>query len=73
MVDDEQPITAELAPFLQRSGFEVLVAHDGEEALAKAQSLRPDVLVLDIIMPGLDGREVCRQLQGSFLAGAPHR
>lgn len=65
LADDEQAITAELVPFLQRTGFEVLVANDGEEALRKAQSLHPDVLVLDIIMPFLDGREVCRRLRAA--------
>ncbi len=65
LADDEQAITTELVPFLRRSGFEVQVAHDGEETLRKVQSLRPDVLVLDIVMPLLDGREVCRRLRTS--------
>lgn len=63
LADDEQAITAELAPFLERSGFEVVVTHSGEHALQLLESNRPDLLVLDVLMPGLSGREVCRRLR----------
>jgi DNA-binding response OmpR family regulator len=63
LADDEQAITAELTPFLERSGFEVHVAHGGEEALQLVQTRRPDLIVLDVLMPGLNGREVCRRLR----------
>lgn len=63
LADDEQAITAELAPFLERSGFEVAVAHGGEEALRLIQTRRPDLVVLDVLMPGLSGRDVCRRLR----------
>ncbi len=63
LADDEEAITAELAPFLQRSGFEVVVARDGNDALSTAKSSKPHLIVLDVIMPGLNGREVCRQLR----------
>jgi DNA-binding response OmpR family regulator len=65
LADDEEGITAELAPFMQRAGFDVFVARDGVEALRLAESRRPDLIVLDIIMPGLNGREVCRHLRAS--------
>ena len=63
LVDDETAITDNLAPFLIRSGFEVTVASNGEEALQKIASSHPDLLVLDVLMPRLDGREVLRQLR----------
>ena len=63
LVDDETAITDNLAPFLARSGFEVMVASNGEEALQKVAAGHPDLLVLDVLMPRLDGREVLRQLR----------
>jgi DNA-binding response OmpR family regulator len=63
LVDDETAITDNLAPFLTRSGFEVTVASNGEEALQKVAAGHPDLLVLDVLMPRLDGREVLRQLR----------
>ncbi|MGB8213577.1 MAG: response regulator transcription factor [Anaerolineales bacterium] len=63
LVDDETAITDNLAPFLTRSGFAVLVASNGEEALQKVAADHPDLLVLDVLMPRLDGREVLRRLR----------
>jgi DNA-binding response OmpR family regulator len=63
LVDDEQAITSNLAPFLGRSGFAVAVAADGEEALRQVASFGPDLIVLDILMPRLDGRETLRRLR----------
>jgi DNA-binding response OmpR family regulator len=63
LVDDETAITANLAPFLERAGFSVVVAVDGEEALLKESSLSPDLIILDVMMPRLDGREVLRRLR----------
>ena len=63
LVDDETAITNNLSPFLTRSGFIVEVASNGEEALQKVAAQRPDLLILDVLMPLLDGREVLRQLR----------
>jgi DNA-binding response OmpR family regulator len=63
LVDDERAITANLSPFLERSGFVVTVAADGEEALAQVPGFSPDLIVLDILMPRLDGRETLRRLR----------
>jgi DNA-binding response OmpR family regulator len=63
LVDDETAITDNLAPFLTRSGFIVTVASNGEEALQKVSAVHPDLLVLDVLMPRQDGREVLRQLR----------
>jgi DNA-binding response OmpR family regulator len=63
LVDDEQAITDNLAPFLERSGFTVIVAQDGVQALASVEAENPDAIILDVLMPKLDGREVLRRLR----------
>jgi DNA-binding response OmpR family regulator len=63
LVDDEPAITDNLAPFLERSGFDVAVAANGEEALQQASSFGPQLIVLDILMPKMDGREALRRLR----------
>ena len=63
LVDDERAITDNLAPFLERSGFSVMVAADGEEALQQVDAVNPDLIVLDVLMPKMDGREVLRRLR----------
>ncbi len=65
LVDDETAITDNLAPFLERAGFEVSVAADGVQALEMVEANKPDVLVLDVLMPRIDGREVLRQLRSA--------
>lgn len=63
LVDDEHDITANLAAFLERSGFATQTAGDGLEALAAIQRLAPDLIVMDVLMPRLDGRETLRRLR----------
>jgi len=63
LVDDETAITDRLGPFLSRAGFEVRVAGDGERALDEVRAFAPDLVVLDVLMPRLDGREVLRRLR----------
>jgi DNA-binding response OmpR family regulator len=65
LVDDEAAITANLAPYLERAGFGVVVAEDGETALRLAKEFSPDLVVLDVLMPRLDGREVLRRMRRS--------
>ncbi|NJB84388.1 two-component system alkaline phosphatase synthesis response regulator PhoP [Lewinella marina] len=63
LVDDEPDILEILEFNLRKEGFEVETASNGEEGLAKAREFRPDLIVLDIMMPIMDGVEVCRQLR----------
>jgi DNA-binding response OmpR family regulator len=63
LVDDETAITDRLVPFLSRSGFEVQVAADGMAAFEKITSFAPDLIVLDVLMPRLDGREFLQRLR----------
>jgi DNA-binding response OmpR family regulator len=63
VVDDEKALADVVASYLRRDSFEVAVAHDGERALALAREVDPDVVILDLGLPGVDGIEVCRQLR----------
>ncbi|HXF82841.1 MAG TPA: response regulator transcription factor [bacterium] len=63
IVDDEESIVDLLRSYLTNEGFQVEAATDGPTALARARTFRPDVVVLDIMLPGLDGVEVLRQLR----------
>ena len=63
IVDDELSARTGLAKLLGREGFEVSQAGDGQSALAACASFRPDLILLDIVMPGMDGFEVCRRLK----------
>ncbi len=68
LVDDESAITTNLAPFLERAGFSVRVAENGEMALHRIDEQKPDLIILDVLMPRLDGRAVLRRLRqaGNF-------
>ena len=64
VVDDERPLAGIIASYLEREMFEVAVAYNGIDALAVARETDPDLVVLDLGLPGIDGLEVCRQLRG---------
>jgi len=63
VVEDETPLAPLLGNYLERDGFDVSVVHDGLKAVEIARIFDPDVVVLDLGLPGLDGVEVCRQLR----------
>jgi DNA-binding response OmpR family regulator len=64
LVVDDEPKVAQLArDYLERNGFRVLSASDGPTALAMARRERPDLIILDLLLPGMDGRDVCRILR----------
>lgn len=65
IVDDEVDLLAELKPLMERSGYQVLSASNGEQALEIAAREKPDLIILDVLMPKLDGRNVLRQLRES--------
>lgn len=62
VVDDEPIVTEGIERYLSREGFDVETAHDGEEALRIARTWSPDIVLLDLMLPGIDGLEVCRTL-----------
>lgn len=63
VVDDEPKIVRLARDYLEKNGFRVLSAGDGQGALAAARREHPDLIILDLMLPGLDGREVCRTLR----------
>lgn len=63
VVDDERPISEIINFNLTKEGFEVYTAFDGEEAIEKVASVQPDLILLDLMLPKIDGLEVCRQVR----------
>ena len=63
VVDDEPMVTEVVGRYLGREGFEVALAADGEKALSVAREWSPDLIVLDLMLPGIDGLEVCKTLR----------
>ena len=63
VVDDDQNICELLRLYLTKEGFQVTLASDGEDALEKYAQIKPDMVLLDVMMPRLDGWEVCRRIR----------
>jgi CheY-like chemotaxis protein len=63
VVDDEEALRLLITMTLERESYRVVTAADGEEGLAVARSLRPDLVILDVGLPKIDGIEVCRRLR----------
>ena len=63
MIEDEQTIAAAVAARLRTEGFDVEIAHDGNDGVDLVRRFSPDLVVLDVMLPGLDGIEVCREIQ----------
>ena len=63
VVEDERTIAESVAARLRAEGFTVDLAHDGPTAVARARAGQPDLVVLDVMLPGFDGLEVCRRIQ----------
>jgi two-component system alkaline phosphatase synthesis response regulator PhoP len=63
LVEDELTLVASLSYYLRSNGFNVTTAHDGVTAVHAARSEHPDVIVLDLMLPGMDGLEVCRRVR----------
>jgi len=63
VIEDERDLTQVLTYNLQKEGYDTTVAHDGQEGLRKAQTLLPDLIILDLMLPALSGTEVLRELR----------
>ncbi len=63
IVDDEEFFIQPIKILLERNGFEIFTANDGMNGLQQARKLRPDLIMLDLMLPGLDGYQVCRLLK----------
>jgi two-component system phosphate regulon response regulator PhoB len=65
LIEDERGLIQSLTWYFNREGYETIVATDGQEGLRKAQSVVPDVVLLDLMLPGLGGLDVCRELRAA--------
>ena len=63
VVDDEAAITGSIDAILSKEGYQIHLAHDGEEGVSLASQVNPDLIILDITMPGMDGYEVAERLK----------
>jgi len=63
VVDDQKTIVETCRLYLEAAGFDVVVGYNGEQALAEAREAKPDLIVLDLMLPRVDGRDVCRRLR----------
>ena len=63
VVDDDKNICELLRLYLEKEGYNAIISHDGEEAVVKFNALKPDIILLDIMLPGLDGWQVCREIR----------
>ena len=66
VIDDEKKLADTLVWILERAGFEATSAYDGESALQRLDTFPPDVVISDVIMPGINGIEVCTRIQARF-------
>jgi two-component system phosphate regulon response regulator PhoB len=63
IIEDEKGLVQSLTWYLHREGYEAVAVHDGAEGLRKAQALLPDLVLLDLMLPGMGGLDVCRELR----------
>ena len=67
IVDDDKNICDVLRLYLEKEGYGVILCHDGNEAVVKFNALNPDLVLLDIMLPGMDGLQVCREIRKNHL------
>lgn len=65
VVDDEESLQELVKAILERDGYQVLVAPDGNECLRMLKSAKPDLILLDMMMPGMSGRETCEKIRAN--------
>lgn len=65
LVEDERSLTDVLSYNLERDGYEVFVSHEGKDGLRKAQTILPDIVILDLMLPGMSGLDVCKEIKSN--------
>lgn len=64
IVDDENSLLELVSALMEQEGYEVITAISGQECLEKLKTVKPDLILLDMMMPGMSGREVCEKIRG---------
>ena len=64
VVDDENSLLELVSALMEQEGYEVITAISGQECLEKLKTVKPDLILLDMMMPGMSGREVCEKIRG---------
>ncbi len=67
IIDDDIELTALISQFLTMNGYQVIVEHNGAKAITAVAHIQPDLIVLDLMLPGVDGLTICRQLKPDFI------
>ena len=63
IIDSDRNICELLRMCLEKDGYSVILSNDGEEGLVKFSALRPDIILLDVVLPGMDGWQICREIR----------
>ena len=66
LIDDDVELTSLIKQFLSMNGYQVEVEHNGEDAVKSILKYQPDLIVLDLMLPGVDGLTICRQARDDF-------
>lgn len=69
IVDDDDNILELIKSVLEQEGYDVIKAHNGEECLELLKTIKPDLILLDMMMPGMDGKEVCKRIRNDPKTG----
>ncbi len=67
IIDDDEELTSLISQFLTMNGYQVIVEHNGGNAISAVHHHQPDLIVLDLMLPGVDGLTICRQLKPNFI------
>lgn len=67
IIDDDAALTSLISQFLTMNGYQVIVEHNGANAITVVSDIQPDLIVLDLMLPGVDGLTICRQLKPGFI------
>jgi CheY-like chemotaxis protein len=65
LVDDDPHLLELIKTVLKQKGYDVTVAHSGQDCLSLLEMMKPDLILLDVMMPGMDGKEVCRRIRAN--------
>lgn len=66
IIDDDKNICDLLRIYLEKEGYSTIISNNGEEGMVKFYALKPDIILLDIMLPGMDGWQICREIRKNY-------